>query len=72
MIPFEEINEKIWTSARNIHTMRSFSKSKQDQIDSLIANGLEVISCGANVPLRIKKYSLVQYMEDVDHKVVNS
>jgi hypothetical protein len=46
--------------ARNIHTMRRLSFSKQDQIDSLIANGLEVISCGANVPLRIKKYSLVQ------------
>jgi hypothetical protein len=27
----------------------------QSQIDSLIANGLEVISCGANVPLLIKK-----------------
>jgi hypothetical protein len=40
----------------------------QSQIDSLIANGLEVISCGANVPLLIKK-SFGPIMEDVDHKV---
>jgi glutamate dehydrogenase/leucine dehydrogenase len=39
----------------------------QSQIDSLIANGLEVIS-GANVPLLIKK-SFGPIMEDVDHKV---
>jgi hypothetical protein len=37
----------------------------QSQIDSLIANGLEVISCGANVPLLIKK-SFGPIMEDVD------
>jgi hypothetical protein len=37
----------------------------QSQIDSLIANGLEVISCG--VPLLIKK-SFGPIMEDVDTK----
>jgi glutamate dehydrogenase/leucine dehydrogenase len=39
----------------------------QSQIDSLIANGLEVISCGANVPFADKE--ILANMEDVDHKV---
>jgi hypothetical protein len=33
----------------------------QSQIDSLIANGLEVISCGANVPFVIKKSFFSQW-----------
>jgi glutamate dehydrogenase/leucine dehydrogenase len=41
----------------------------QSQIDSLIANGLEVISCGANVPFADKEIFFGPIMEDVDHKV---
>jgi hypothetical protein len=51
---------------RNFHLAASRLVA-QSQIDSLIANGLEVISCG-NVPLLIKK-SFWVIMEDVDHKV---
>jgi hypothetical protein len=46
--------------------LRCIKISWSTQIDSLIANGLEVISCGANVPLLIKK-SFGPIMEDVDH-----
>jgi glutamate dehydrogenase/leucine dehydrogenase len=41
----------------------------QSQIDSLIANGLEVISCGANVPFADAAIFFGPIMEDVDHKV---
>jgi hypothetical protein len=39
---------------RNFHPCAASRLVAQSQIDSLIANGLEVIS-GANVPLLIKK-----------------
>jgi hypothetical protein len=59
MIPFEEINQKYGLLAE-IFTCAASRLVTQSQIDSLIANGLEVISCGANVPLLIKKFSLDQ------------
>jgi glutamate dehydrogenase/leucine dehydrogenase len=52
MIPFEEINKKIWTIDEIFTPCAASRLVAQSQIDSLIANGLEVISCGANVPCR--------------------
>jgi glutamate dehydrogenase/leucine dehydrogenase len=70
MIPFEEINQKIWTIGAEIFTPCAASRLVgQSQIDSLIANGLEVISCGANVPFADKEIFFGPIMEDVDHKV---
>lgn len=70
MIPFEEINQKIWTIGAEIFTPCAASRLvTQSQIDSLIANGLEVISCGANVPFADTAIFFGPIMEDVDHKV---
>lgn len=70
MIPFEEINQKIWTIGAEIFTPCAASRLvAQSQIDSLIANGLEVISCGANVPFADEAIFFGPIMEDIDHKV---
>ena len=70
MIPFEKINQKIWTIGAEIFTPCAASRLvTQSQIDSLIANGLEVISCGANVPFADPAIFFGPIMEDVDHKV---
>jgi glutamate dehydrogenase/leucine dehydrogenase len=70
MIPFEEINKKIWTIGAEIFTPCAASRLvTQDQIDNLIANGLEVISCGANVPFADKEIFFGPIMENVDNKV---
>jgi glutamate dehydrogenase/leucine dehydrogenase len=70
MIPFEEINQKIWTIGAEIFTPCAASRLvTQSQIDSLIANGLEVISCGANVPFADAEIFFGPIMEQVDHKV---
>ncbi|WP_431243139.1 Glu/Leu/Phe/Val dehydrogenase dimerization domain-containing protein [Flavobacterium sp. P21] len=70
MIPFEEINSKIWTIGAEIFTPCAASRLvTQAQIDNLIANGLEVISCGANVPFADKEIFFGSIMEEVDHKV---
>lgn len=51
LIPFETINEKIWTLGADIFIPGAASKLvTRQQIDWLIENGLEVIACGANVP----------------------
>lgn len=51
MISFDEINSKVWDVKADIFIPAAASKIvSKDQIDRLCANGLEVISCGANVP----------------------
>ena len=70
MIPFEEINEKIWTIGAEIFTPCAASRLvAQSQIDSLIINGLEVISCGANVPFADTAIFFGPIMEHVDQEV---
>lgn len=49
--PFEEINEEIWTVGADIFIPGAASKLvSRKQVDAMLANDLEVISCGANVP----------------------
>ena len=51
MIPFKELNEKIWDVPADIFVPGAASKIvERSQIERLMKNGLEVISCGANVP----------------------
>jgi glutamate dehydrogenase/leucine dehydrogenase len=67
MIPFEEINQRIWTLGADIFTpSRLVTK---DQLDHMIASGLEVISCGANVPFADKEIFFGSIMEETDSKV---
>ena len=70
MIPFAQINEKIWTTGAEIFTPCAASRLvTKSQIDSLIANGLEVISCGANVPFADKEIFFGPIMEEIDSKI---
>jgi glutamate dehydrogenase/leucine dehydrogenase len=51
LIPFEEINEKIWKLKADIFIPGAASKIVSSaQIKTLISNGLKLVSCGANVP----------------------
>lgn len=70
MVPFAEINDKIWSLGAEIFTPCAASRLvTQNQIDRLIENGLEVISCGANVPFADKEIFFGSIMEDVDKRV---
>ena len=70
MIPFEEINKNIWTMGAEIFAPCAASRLvTQDQVDSMIGAGLEVISCGANVPFADKAIFFGPIMEHVDAKV---
>ncbi len=51
MISFKEANEQIWNLKADVFIPGAASKLvTRAQVDALIDNGLEVISCGANVP----------------------
>lgn len=70
MIPFEEINQKIWTLGAAIFAPCAASRLvTQSQVDAMISSGLEVISCGANVPFADKEIFFGPIMEATDAKV---
>jgi glutamate dehydrogenase/leucine dehydrogenase len=70
LIPFDEINTKIWSLGAHIFTPCAASRLvTQDQVDAMITSGLEVISCGANVPFADKAIFFGPIMEAVDHKI---
>lgn len=51
MIPFDEINEKIWDLNFEIFIPAAASRLiTRDQVERMISSELEVFSCGANVP----------------------
>ncbi|MCW4468321.1 amino acid dehydrogenase [Flavobacterium sp. MFBS3-15] len=70
MIPFEQINAEIWSIGAEIFTPCAASRLvTKEQIDNMIAAGLEVISCGANVPFADKEIFYGPIMEATDSKV---
>ncbi|WP_353779901.1 Glu/Leu/Phe/Val dehydrogenase dimerization domain-containing protein [Winogradskyella sp. 3972H.M.0a.05] len=70
LIPFSEINERIWSLETEIFAPCAASRLiTQEQIDKMIDTGLEVISCGANVPFADKEIFFGPIMEHTDKKV---
>lgn len=70
MIPFAEINNKIWSIATEIFVPAAASRLvSKDQITQMIDAGLEVISPGANVPFADKEIFFGPIMEFADKKV---
>ena len=70
MIPFEEINSRVWGLSCEVFAPCAASRLiKQEQINQMISKGLEVISCGANVPFADKEIFFGSIMEDTDKKV---
>ena len=69
-IPFDEINKQIWNLPCEVFAPCAASRLvKQEQINQMINSGLEVISCGANVPFADKEIFFGSIMEDTDKKV---
>jgi len=70
LIPFDEINAKIWSLETHIFAPCAASRLiTQDQIDQMMDTGLEVISCGANVPFADKEIFFGSIMEHTDNRV---
>jgi glutamate dehydrogenase/leucine dehydrogenase len=70
MIPFAEMNDRIWSLETEIFAPCAASRLiTQDQIDQMITTGLEVVSCGANVPFADKEIFFGSIMEQTDERV---
>ncbi len=70
MIPFAEMNEKIWGLEAEIFAPCAASRLiTKEQISKMIDTKLEVISCGANVPFADKEIFFGPIMEYTDERV---
>jgi len=70
LIPFEEMNKRIWNLKTEIFAPCAASRLiVKSQIDQMINTGLEVISCGANVPFADKEIFFGPIMEHTDSRV---
>lgn len=69
MIPFEEINARIWTLPAEIFVPCAASRLvTREQIGKMIDTELEMISCGANVPFADKEIFFGPIMEYTDQR----
>ncbi|MFZ4262205.1 Glu/Leu/Phe/Val dehydrogenase dimerization domain-containing protein [Sphingobacterium sp. HJSM2_6] len=70
LIPFEEVNERIWNMDVEILIPAASSRLlSKEQISQMIAKGLEVIASGANVPFADREIFYGPVMEYADEHV---
>ena len=70
MIPFSEINERIWSLPAEIFMPCAGSRLvTKEQVSMMIDSGLEVISCGANVPFADRAIFFGPIMEYTDSHI---
>ncbi|MBL8350759.1 MAG: Glu/Leu/Phe/Val dehydrogenase [Burkholderiaceae bacterium] len=70
MLSFDEIDRQIWTLGAEVFLPCAASRLvTQHQVDQLVANGLEVVSSGANVPFADQEIFYGPIYEHADRKV---
>jgi glutamate dehydrogenase/leucine dehydrogenase len=70
LMDFDVCNNAIWSSGAEIFIPAAASRLvSRDQAETMINNGLEVVSCGANVPFNDKEIFYGPTAEYVDTKV---
>lgn len=68
MLSFEEVNAKIWDLPMEIFIPGAASRLiTQNQAERMIASGVEVVSCGANVPFADKEIFMGPISEYMDN-----
>ena len=70
ILSFKDANEKIWNTGAEIFVPAAASRLlTQTQLDTMINNGLEVISSGANVPFADKEIFFGPISKSADKRV---
>ncbi len=70
LIPFEDVNKRVWNCGAEIFIPAAASRLvSQNNIDMMVNNGLEVISCGANVPFADPEIFFGSIALDTDSRV---
>ncbi|WP_338407886.1 Glu/Leu/Phe/Val dehydrogenase dimerization domain-containing protein [uncultured Flavobacterium sp.] len=69
-LSYEEVMENTWSVGAEIFIPAAGSRMvEKSQMDTLIKNGLEVVSCGANVPFNDKEIFMGPILSEIDSKV---
>jgi glutamate dehydrogenase/leucine dehydrogenase len=69
-LSFEEVMKKSWSVGAEIFIPAAGSRMvEKSQMDTMIQNGLEVVSCGANVPFNDKEIFMGPILSEIDNKV---
>jgi glutamate dehydrogenase/leucine dehydrogenase len=70
MMSFDEINQKIWHVQADIFIPAAASKIvTKDQIDAMCSAGMEMMSCGANVPFQDAEVFYGELAQYADEKI---
>ncbi len=70
LIPFEEMNQRVWSLGAEIFVPAAASRLvSKDQVEQMLAHGLEVIASGANVPFADIEIFYGPVMEYADQHV---
>ncbi|MBC6400967.1 MAG: amino acid dehydrogenase [Ekhidna sp.] len=70
LIPFDQLNNEIWSVGAEVFIPAAASRLvSKTQIEAMITNGLETVSCGANVPFSDSEIFYGPIAEFVDQKV---
>ena len=70
MLSFEQVNKQIWCVGAEIFVPAAASRLvSQSQLDTMIENGLEVISSGANVPFADKEIFFGPISKSADENI---
>lgn len=70
LLSFDEVNQRIWAVKADVFAPCAASRLiTQEQIQSLIDSGLEVVSSGANVPFADREIFFGPIMESADKQI---
>lgn len=70
LMPFEEVNKRIWSMGAEVFLPCAASRLvTREQVEQLVAAGLEVVSSGANVPFADKEIFYGPIYERADSQV---
>ncbi len=70
MLSYEEVYDKIWDLDAEVFLPCAASRLvKREEIDRMIKTGIEVVSCGANVPFADQEIFFGPIMEFVDENI---
>ena len=70
MLSFDEVNDKIWDLSAEVFLPCAASRLiTEDQVNRIIANGMEVISAGANVPFADPEIFFGQIADKADNNL---
>lgn len=70
MLSFEEVNRRVWSVGAEVFLPCAASRLvTRDQVEQMVAGGLELVSSGANVPFADSEIFYGPIYEQADHQV---